>query len=266
MIGIYCIENKQTGKKYVGKSKDIAKRLSQHKYALKKGTHHNDYLQNAYKRYGKESFEYYVLEELDKYDPIKLSFMEMDWIDFLNSFDNEYGYNLLYDSPDGYIFHEYAKAKRPDARGPLNPNYGNHWTDEQKDAMSNIAKERHAKGIYGDEWKAKISVASSRTWKDEEKKTKMALAVSESKSNSDFFQYRRDGSFVAVWKDLKQILVANPNWKWQNIYAACNGSKKSYRGFLWERKPKVAGKFMFYTPDGAFEDYDDEFDPFLETT
>ena len=52
--GIYIIENKVNGKKYVGQSVNIGSRKSKHFGELKRGTHHNGYLQNAYNKHGEE--------------------------------------------------------------------------------------------------------------------------------------------------------------------------------------------------------------------
>lgn len=40
-IGVYKITNKITGKYYIGYSKNINKRLDEHKQTLKNGTHQN---------------------------------------------------------------------------------------------------------------------------------------------------------------------------------------------------------------------------------
>lgn len=258
-MGIYCIENTVNGKKYVGKSKTIEHRFNSHKYNLKRGNHHNRYLQYSYNKYGKKVFIYYTLEVVD--DIKLLSIKEMNWIDHLGTLDKRIGYNLLYDSPDGYVIHESTRKLRSlQNSGEMNPNFGNHWTDEQKEAMSEIAKGRHAKGIYGEEWRIKIGEASSKTWQDEEKKSRMAKAVSKSKSNSFFRQYdKKTGEFIKKWNSIEEILNENTGWKWQNIYAACNGSKKSYMGYSWERLPKILD---FRTADELVfdEDMEDDFE------
>lgn len=63
MIGIYEIVNKDTGKRYIGSSKQIEKRWEQHLQALEKGEHHSILLQRAWNKYGKECFEFIVKEE-----------------------------------------------------------------------------------------------------------------------------------------------------------------------------------------------------------
>ena len=255
-IGIYCIENKISGKKYIGKSKNIEDRFRNHKWMLRKSKHHNDYLQASYDKYNKECFEFYILETLDKYDAIELSFMEMKWIDHYETMNSKNGYNLLYDSPGGYVFHEYVKKKRGSMAGEMNPNFGNNWTDAQKSEMSEIAKQRHASGdYYDDEWRKKIGTASKNTWSDLDKRSKMAQNVSKSKTTHDFYQYTKHGGLVNVWYDINHILRVHNNWKWQNIYAACNGSKKSYMGFVWKRVPKKP--WAFHNPEGLFDEYEE---------
>lgn len=46
IIGIYCIENLNNNKKYIGKSIDCEKRLIQHASDLRRGNHDNVYLQH----------------------------------------------------------------------------------------------------------------------------------------------------------------------------------------------------------------------------
>lgn len=69
MQGIYCIEHKDSGKKYIGSSINIESRLSDHLMKLntpkdRKIRHHNAHLKHAWDKYGEESFIYYILEEM----------------------------------------------------------------------------------------------------------------------------------------------------------------------------------------------------------
>ena len=54
--GVYEIRNTTNEHSYIGSSINIAGRLVNHKKALKKHQHSNVYLQNAYNKYGEESF------------------------------------------------------------------------------------------------------------------------------------------------------------------------------------------------------------------
>lgn len=64
MKGIYHIIDKR-GKQYIGSSKDIDKRLRKHLNSLRRGDHHNIYLQRAFKKYGEDFFTFEAIEETD---------------------------------------------------------------------------------------------------------------------------------------------------------------------------------------------------------
>lgn len=60
--GIYLITNLVNGKRYIGSSKDLYKRLYQHIWHLDKNEHENSYLQHSWLKYGKDFFEWGILE------------------------------------------------------------------------------------------------------------------------------------------------------------------------------------------------------------
>jgi hypothetical protein len=67
--GIYKIINKIDGKYYVGSSKNITMgcdcRFKSHLRYLKSNNHSNDYLQYAWNKYKKDSFEFKIVEVVD---------------------------------------------------------------------------------------------------------------------------------------------------------------------------------------------------------
>ncbi len=63
MQGIYCIENVRTGRKYIGSSVDVHKRINAHFSQLKKGTHHCKFLQSDFLKYGSQNFKHTILKE-----------------------------------------------------------------------------------------------------------------------------------------------------------------------------------------------------------
>jgi group I intron endonuclease len=66
LCGVYEIRNVKTGKRYVGSSINIPKRLATHKRRLSNGSHTNKHLQNAWDLYGEEFFEFNVLAILER--------------------------------------------------------------------------------------------------------------------------------------------------------------------------------------------------------
>lgn len=89
VCGIYCIKNLINNKCYIGQSQDIMRRWRKEKSVLSgKNPAWNAHLQSAWKKYGKENFEFSILEEC----PIEnLDEREMFWIAYYDSFNN--GYN-----------------------------------------------------------------------------------------------------------------------------------------------------------------------------
>jgi len=84
---IYTITNKYNNKIYVGSTKDIKARWNKHKNELKLNRHRNPHMQYSYNKYGKDCFVYEILEEctLDL-----LLYIEMYWINMLDTFNSKY--------------------------------------------------------------------------------------------------------------------------------------------------------------------------------
>jgi group I intron endonuclease len=67
--GIYKIINKINGKYYIGSSTNIVgsnNRWDRHKRSLNKNKHHNIHLQRAWNKYGKENFEFIIVEKISR--------------------------------------------------------------------------------------------------------------------------------------------------------------------------------------------------------
>lgn len=104
--GIYQITNKINGKKYIGSSKDIYKRWYQHKYELNKNKHGNKHLQNAWNKYGQDSFEFEIIEECE---PEKRLYLEQFYIDKYKVCKD--GYNIATITIQLYNELDYEKEK-----------------------------------------------------------------------------------------------------------------------------------------------------------
>lgn len=104
--GVYELRNTVTGHCYIGSSVNMQNRKNDHFYHLRTQTHHSPSLQNAYNKYGKDAFEFLVLEEVP--DVSQLIQREQHWIDTKHP---KYNWNPTAGSRLGSKQPEQAKAK-----------------------------------------------------------------------------------------------------------------------------------------------------------
>jgi len=211
--GIYCIKNKINNKMYIGKSYNIYKRLILHRHCLnfKEKKHENDYLINAWNKYGEDNFECFVLEYCERNDSI-LTEREYYWITYYNTIDSEIGYNLRLDKKS-YVCHESTRK-----------------------LLSQRMYERYER--KGE--REKVSKRTSLFWANNpEVKKEMAKKVSKQKIKYYIEQYTRNNELITVYESINEVIEKNPSYKWQNIYSVCNDYKPTYMGFIWKKKLKI---------------------------
>lgn len=139
LSGIYCIENIQNNKKYVGQSINVESRMKEHKSHLIHNNHTNCYLQKSWNKYGKKNFKFYVLEFCSNDE---LDDREIYYINYYNSVDRKFGYNLKTGGQNGAS--RYSKESRkkmsesqkrvcedPKRREFLSKNALNIWSNEE---------------------------------------------------------------------------------------------------------------------------------------
>lgn len=207
--GIYCITCAINGKKYIGSTKNIYRRINLHKCKLNKNDlkHNNQYFIDDWNKYGYENFNYYVLE----YTEENLKDKETYYIELYDTINREKGYNLRRDKTGiGMI--------------PL---------DETRQRYSEAMKRRFSKP----EEKEKISNFFKQFWKENEDiKQQMLDKVSKQNTKYYILQYTKEGKFVKRWETVRDILKENPTYKRHNIYAVCSGEKPSMYGFKWTKE------------------------------
>ena len=94
--GVYKITNVKNGKFYIGSSKDVEFRWSEHKKHLNGNYHINKKLQNAWNFYGKENFSFDILETVNECD---LLVKEQFYLNMFKPHMKEIGYNI---NPSAY--------------------------------------------------------------------------------------------------------------------------------------------------------------------
>lgn len=135
--GIYQITNLVNMKSYVGSSIDIKHRFRAHRFHLKHNKHCNAHLQNAWNKYGEESFEFKILHKCEVKD--LLSYEQK----FIDQIKPQYNIRTLASSNYGVKYSAESKAKMSLTR------LGKHHTLEakQKISVGSIAKARPVHSI-----------------------------------------------------------------------------------------------------------------------
>ena len=129
--GIYQILNSVNAKCYIGSAKDIHRRWHEHRKYLRRGTHKNAPLQNAWNKYGEFSFEFKILEPASFED---LIIKEQWWLNHFSSLGDVYNINL---EVSGF--------------------HGRSHTEETKSKISQTKKAQGLHTVHSDETRAKIS-------------------------------------------------------------------------------------------------------------
>ena len=100
--GIYVIENKKNHKKYVGSGKNVEKRM-------RESHHTSPVIHNAITKYGKESFDRYII----RYCSIdELYLLEQYYIKKLYSHISEWGYNISWGGESGMRGRHHSERSR----------------------------------------------------------------------------------------------------------------------------------------------------------
>lgn len=173
--GIYVITNEITKKFYIGSAKNLKKRKYGHFYSLRRNTHDNSLLQNAFNKYGEKIFQFNVLEYCES---DKLIEREQFYIDYFQSYKREIGYNLspTANSTLGFKFSADSKLKMSIAKKGLKSRLGKNHSIETKEKIGRANKGKSHP--QSEETKRKISKGNKgkkRTTKQKETYSKLKL-------------------------------------------------------------------------------------------
>jgi hypothetical protein len=153
LVGIYRIVNLISGDFYIGSSKDIERRWSEHKRKLNIKKHQNVILQRAWDKYGENNFSFEVVESCSLEDLLVLENNHLSKNPKYNIVKVAKGGDTISNNPNRDLIIEKISKK---SLGKNNPNYGgkfknDDWLQKQKISNSKV----HLKiidTITGDEY------------------------------------------------------------------------------------------------------------------
>jgi group I intron endonuclease len=127
--GIYCIENKINGKKYIGQSKDIDNRFMRHKSDFFGGRNHSPILMKAWEKYGRENFNFYTIVYLPNIKIIMDAF-EIFFIWLFNSHVSRFGYNISWGGNTPMKNRKHSE----ETKRKISKNNPKHWKNKKRPA------------------------------------------------------------------------------------------------------------------------------------
>ena len=179
--GIYFIKCEANDFTYVGSTKDFEKRFSKHRSDLLRNSHVNPHLQNAFNKYGEDSFVFVKAKELGEYE--KSYYFYEENLVITNLQENRFPLFNIAKAEGGWSHATFEQKQEISKK----------ISDSLKETMSKLSdqerKEKFGKGKKGipisDERKEHLS----KIWKDrpksEETKRKMSEAQKSSVHNKE---------------------------------------------------------------------------------
>lgn len=244
--GIYKILNLKTGIFYIGSALILRQRKYEHFKYLKKKSHYNIYLQNAFNKHGEENFIFEILEFVP--DKTKLIEREQHYLDTLlfafekNNKFNKLGYNIFRVAGSSLG----RKCKQESIiKGQLTKqrNGGFQHTEEHKEYMRELFSGR----IVSEETKQKmrkpkseqgrlnIKAANGHRGKPGTMLGKKHAPETIQKAQKPVVQLTLEGVFLNEFISIKDAGEKLDLWR-SDIGAACKGRLKKTGGFKWMYK------------------------------
>jgi group I intron endonuclease len=152
--GIYAIEHIESGRRYVGSSINVARRLSRHVSNLNFNRHHSKHLQSAWNLYGERAFVFLLVARCSEDELLEFEQLEIDMND---SYENGFNCAKFSTAPmRGRSQTEEAKAKMRESHKSRKPISEETRENHRKAAIEREAKKKEKGFIVSEETREKL--------------------------------------------------------------------------------------------------------------
>lgn len=219
----------------VGETTNYIKRISKHKSCLRGNKHENKYLQNAWNKYGEDSFSFEILEEW----PVEyLKTMENWWCKMLDSHNPERGYNIKPTNNNGKIFcsREVIELLRIKNTGKKRSEQFCKKLAENKIGNQNWTGKKHKESS-----KEQCRIANIGQKRTEETKANISKAKKGKPTKAGILkqrkllQYTIDNIFIKEHVSIVQA-AASINSKPSSLYTCMSKKEYKCKGYIWKYK------------------------------
>lgn len=252
---IYKITNIKNKKVYIGQTIDFKSRIRNHKYRGIKNKK-TQYISNVINKYGWDSFEVEILEICDEQNLTK---REIYWVEYYNSLDKQFGYNIKIPGPHGPHSKETKEKISKNNKGKHGKVTLMHKKELKSirrrsylkirnkkilnENMLEVTRDREYELLNGEPLtQEEIKQYLSKKFKNRKvsKITRERLSKAAKKQNRDKFkviilEFNLDGKFIKEWESIKEASI-KLKLQSSKICEVCRGNRKSTGGKVFRYK------------------------------
>lgn len=192
---IYIIKNKTNDKIYIGQTtRSLNKRIWEYKYAYNTNTFHNQYLSNAFHKYGWDNFEFSIIDTATTIN--ELNQKEVKYIQQYKSNNRKFGYNIELGGNNAIPSIETLEKMSKSHQGIKQTN---RWIENRiAEAGSEEAKK------YGraktEEEKQELRIKSPKFWQGKKRDDETKRKISETKRKQGLSDKQKENICKKVYK------------------------------------------------------------------
>ena len=239
ICGIYKITAKHNNKIYIGQSIDIYARWKSHWKETRYGS--NTPLHNTMRKYGKEDFDFEIIEECQQKD---INEREIYWINFYNSYNEGFNLTTGGEGVKNKVFTNEEKEKyrmistgknKPILQFDYNGELLNEWfgvleASKKLDLNATVilaclTNRANCCTAYGFIWIYKSSYKDINSLKLKERLASI--------SNNKIYQIDINNNVVNIYNSMNDLLNKNKKYKAVSIYNSNSRNKPCYN-YVWK--------------------------------